>query len=207
MLLEDFAPIKETMKVEIPQEMLPGVLQDNNNPTEPTIPFRVDSCGYLGEFLHAGKLKAIVNSTIATIRKSGIQFDTIAFTGVSGALVAPAVCMEFNVVPTVIRKNGEGNHSGRNFEGLRGEFRYIVVDDGIAEGRTLDRIITTIRKDSPKAVFAGFFGYCQEGFWGLMRPPKEFKIGKTFWFHNADGSWKEQKEELTPSEAIRGLTI
>ena len=67
-LLEDFAPIKETMKVEIPQEMLPGVLQDNNNPTEPTIPFRVDSCGYLGEFLHAGKLKAIVNSTIATIR-------------------------------------------------------------------------------------------------------------------------------------------
>lgn len=124
------------------------------------------SSGYLCRYINPGNLKDAIDSTVKAIEKSNIKFDTIACRGISGLLVSPAVCAKLGVPPSIVRKTTEGCHSGYNYEGLgTGEkINFIVVDDGISTGSTLEKTIEEIKRVNPEAKFVGFFGYNQSNF-------------------------------------------
>ena len=102
---------------------------------------------YLKNAIPTQNRKAAVARVLRAIRKeikNGLVFDSIAFSGMSGALVAPIVALRLNKETILIRKNGDGSHSNRDsnrvFEGYLDSRRYIIVDDFIFSGDTVKRI-------------------------------------------------------------------
>lgn len=97
----------------------------------------------------------------------GLKFDTLVGTGLSGALVVPYLGRALRKHWGIVRKEGGGVHSGNTFEGSLGS-RWIMVDDLIDTGRTVERVTEAVRvlADSADHVteFAGFWGY--DSLWG-----------------------------------------
>jgi hypothetical protein len=73
------------------------------------------------------------------------QLAPLSFTGVSGTLVAPPLALALNKGMIVVRK--EGSHSKQKVEGLMGDgLRYLIVDDFMESGETVERIIYEIKQ-------------------------------------------------------------
>ena len=73
-------------------------------------------------------------------------FESIAFCGVSGALIAPAIAIALNKGVIVVRKPKEHSHSTYGIEGtIKGKKRYIIIDDFIDSGKTCKTIIDSIK--------------------------------------------------------------
>ena len=69
-----------------------------------------------------------------------IAFDTIVFRGFSGAVVGPTVALRLGIPWVLVRKTGDNTHSSRMIEGnVTGD--YIIIDDFIDTGDTIDKII------------------------------------------------------------------
>jgi adenine/guanine phosphoribosyltransferase-like PRPP-binding protein len=69
------------------------------------------------------------------------EFDAIAFRGMSGAMVAPAVAMQLGVPFVLVRKKGDGSHSSCEVEALwTTGLRYVIVDDLVSSGTTVHAI-------------------------------------------------------------------
>jgi hypoxanthine phosphoribosyltransferase len=103
-----------------------------------------------------------------------VAFDTFVAQGASGMLVAPilAFAMEKNCV--AVRKPGENEHTEQLLEGFVGR-RYVIVDDFIETGRTIQRIVNAVRdtvtidtwdnKETPlDTTFAGVYLYQRQAF-------------------------------------------
>ena len=91
-----------------------------------------------------------------------VEFDAIAFTGVSGALVAPAVAAALGKSLIVVRKKAEATstHSTFSVEGPRNPVRFIVIDDFISTGKTMDTVITKVHDDlNPLSQCVGYIEY------------------------------------------------
>lgn len=67
-------------------------------------------------------------------------FDAIAFTGLSGSVIAGAVGLAMDKYLYCVRKDGENRHSGYQCEGPGTGLRYVIIDDFISTGSTLRRI-------------------------------------------------------------------
>jgi len=123
------------------------------------------SCSsYHEKTFRPGSLKAIVNRVIKKLEKlrQEIKFDAIAFRGISGSSIAYPVSaiagyhlIEVRRAPGL--RNGKGNsHHGSTIEGSssRKIKRYIILDDFISSGKTVEEIAKTITKEfrsDPKA--------------------------------------------------------
>lgn len=107
--------------------------------------------------MHAEYLKSIFdvrlrNRTVAAIAKllkdKKIKYDAIAVTGVSGITMGSMVAFHLKKRLVIVRKNigGEATHSWIKVEHTeRGKLmRYIVIDDLIDSGDTINRIINSI---------------------------------------------------------------
>jgi orotate phosphoribosyltransferase len=103
---------------------------------------------YLSEQLGLG-LKKTKEETVKVIKhciKNGLVFDAIAFQGMSGALVAPAVAIELEKPLIMIRKN-ESCHSAQIVEGAFTVEKYIIIDDFVSTGRTIFEIFKKIKEN------------------------------------------------------------
>ena len=70
-----------------------------------------------------------------------IDFDTIVFRGMSGALIAPIVAYKLKKALLMVRKDHDNdNHSERKFEGNVNLVNFIVIDDLISCGGTMKSI-------------------------------------------------------------------
>lgn len=70
-----------------------------------------------------------------------LRFDAIAFSGMSGALVAPAVAMALQKPMILARKSTDDSHAGRGVvEGALEANTYIIIDDFMSSGDTIRRI-------------------------------------------------------------------
>lgn len=67
-------------------------------------------------------------------------FDAIAFTGLSGSVVAGAVAMTMDKYLYCVRKSDENRHSTYQVEGPLTGLRYVIIDDFICTGSTIERI-------------------------------------------------------------------
>jgi hypothetical protein len=95
--------------------------------------------GYLDQILQTDRLRE--TSEKAALILAGLDFDAIAFSGMSGALIAPVLALALNKTLIMVRKFGDDSHSveqrnGALVEGDFGAHRYVIVDDLISSGRT-----------------------------------------------------------------------
>jgi adenine/guanine phosphoribosyltransferase-like PRPP-binding protein len=96
---------------------------------------------YLHEVLDVGHRSVIIAEIVNQLTKYGLgKFDTIAFRGMSGALVVPEVAAKINKPMLMIRKS-DGHHSSWSVEGNTNLKSYIIIDDLIASGATVKNIL------------------------------------------------------------------
>lgn len=103
----------------------------------------------------------MVPTAIKTIKawRKKHPFDAIAFTGTSGAALAYPLALALKVPLICVRKKGDGNHFKSSIEGVTNSNKYLIVDDFIVSGETMDRIIQTIRGTGSMAKPVGIYLY------------------------------------------------
>jgi adenine/guanine phosphoribosyltransferase-like PRPP-binding protein len=106
----------------------------------------------------------------------GVEFDTMAGTGFSGALVVPALARAMGKNFVLTRKPGDSHHHGNAVaEGSFGS-DWIFVDDGIETGATIRRVLATMRElgreHGIRTEFKGAYLY-GHGFWSAFLSPAE----------------------------------
>lgn len=136
------------------------------NTTTPHRP-RIESHGYMGNWLDPHELKSHVKQAVDMLVESEIQFDAIAFRGISGAILGPQIAVALDKSMILVRKPNDGSHSLQNaaygtnskltplVEGDINARTYIIVDDFQSSGATAKEIRDEIRKVIPKAVCLG----------------------------------------------------
>lgn len=110
--------------------------------------------------LRPNGLMETTREVVNMIRKQKLEFDSIAFTGMSGALVAPTVALRLKKNPVIVRKQCDGSHSGRMIEGGTEIGNYIIIDDFQLTGATLKRIFEALNSVGlPPDMCKGIFLY------------------------------------------------
>lgn len=88
-----------------------------------------------------------------------VSYDTMVGTGLSGALVVPALARELGVHWLIVRKDGDGSHSHLNVEGDLGQ-KWLFVDDFLASGATLSRVYSRVtERAGNRSTFVGCYLY------------------------------------------------
>jgi orotate phosphoribosyltransferase len=95
---------------------------------------------YLENVLESKRLKRTVKWICAHMKASGLEFEAIAFRGMSGALVAPLVAVLLNKDLIVCRKDEINHHSAFVVEGRLCCGSYVILDDFMASGLTITTI-------------------------------------------------------------------
>lgn len=107
------------------------------------------------------------------------DFDTLAFRGMSGAFVGPALAARLGKQMILVRKPEEKSHSHLRVEGYRDTKRYIIVDDFIASGDTRDTIINAVYSFAPDAKFIGLLQVsCIDTGDFQLRPGKPYRLAQ-----------------------------
>lgn len=87
------------------------------------------------------------------LRRGGLQFDAIAFAGMSGCLMAPAIADKLGVGIMAIRKRGERTHADFTVEATPKCVTYIIVDDLVYSGQTVERIQDALGPEHCKGIY------------------------------------------------------
>lgn len=74
------------------------------------------------------------------------SFDTVVFSGFSGAFIGMLTAQRFNADMLMIRKEEDRNNHGQQYEGRCDPERVLIVDDLISSGATMNRIVQGMRK-------------------------------------------------------------
>jgi len=76
---------------------------------------------------------------------TGVDYDTMVGTGLSGSLVIPTLARALGKEWAIIRKASESSHAGAGFEGTIGK-RWIFVDDFMETGSTERAVMQGVRE-------------------------------------------------------------
>lgn len=124
---------------------------------------------YLSELFHLPSFKRTVDETIEAINllRAGIgiggnkplDFDTIAFSGTSGAGLAYILSYRLNIPLLMVRKPSDDSHSLLRIEGNLDAKKYLIIDDLIFSGNTAAFIVKSIYEFLPKARCTGLLLY------------------------------------------------
>ena len=118
------------------------------------------SSEYLRDPLCGKKLRKIAKAISRSVKKSGLEFDSIAFRGMSGALLAPTVASLLEKPLLLVRKGKTSRHSKRSVEGYIGKgCSYIIIDDFIFSGETVKEIQQEINDECDDTECVGIFLY------------------------------------------------
>ena len=119
---------------------------------------------YLHTMLDPVTAMPVFSRMLEDIDRSKVEYDAIAFTGVSGALIAPVLSMLSGKPLIVVRKSAhESSHSLLKVEGCFNAATYIIADDFVATGQTLHNIVSSITAWS-KAKCVGCIGMRPDSF-------------------------------------------
>jgi len=114
---------------------------------------------YLRHVFDKEEFVRTLNNAENDIMEWGDDFDSIAFTGVSGAALAFPLSVSLDKSLLCVRKRGESNHSPFVVEGYIDTMSYIIVDDFVHSGATIRRIIREIKLVAPAAIAKGIYLY------------------------------------------------
>lgn len=106
---------------------------------------------YLSKVFNPFLFQEIVKLTLDKARQlqKELEFDTIAFSGMSGSAMAFILANELNCTLLAVRREKEASHfvSGSRNEVVEGFYdanKYLIVDDFISSGDTIRRIASKI---------------------------------------------------------------
>lgn len=102
----------------------------------------------------------IIIKAVCDLRKIKNEFDSIACCGISGLMVVPQIAELLNKNILIIRKN-EKRYSEFRTEGVA-PLRYVVVDDLICSGTTINHITSIIKDEYSRARCIGVYCYLPE---------------------------------------------
>jgi adenine/guanine phosphoribosyltransferase-like PRPP-binding protein len=109
--------------------------------------------------LNPRKLKNRIQKCVNILTPLKNNFDSIAFMGISGALVAPAVASELGKHLIAVRKEIT-RHSTHNVEvGFKKPKNYIIIDDFVDSGSTIKSIVQNIQRRHPQAKLFEYLMY------------------------------------------------
>lgn len=106
---------------------------------------KVKCASHLEHTLNVSLLRQTIRRAVAVLKH--YEFDAIAFRGLSGSLIAPALAVELNKSLIAVRKPEEIRHSSRIVEGDYNAKRYVIVDDLISTGTTARAIVEAIKNE------------------------------------------------------------
>lgn len=108
---------------------------------------------YLSKLTRTKSLRERISLAVQALEPWGDWYDAIAFCGMSGALIAPAVAVRLNKEMIMVRKSRKDadglSHSLHIIEGDVAARNYIIVDDFIDTGKTRDYIKRTLAAKCP----------------------------------------------------------
>lgn len=113
----------------------------------------IESSSHLRPYLEKKSLKRAVKLAVAALRSH--DFDTIAFRGMSGAIIAPSVAQAMGKQLILVRKPGDKTHSLLKVEGNKSAKKYVIVDDFVETGSTKRDIICAVSEFAPDACNLG----------------------------------------------------
>jgi adenine/guanine phosphoribosyltransferase-like PRPP-binding protein len=127
---------------------------------------------HLRSVYESGLFEKTVGKAIETadILLQKYQFDTIAFTGMSGAAMAYILAYKLGLQLLCVRKKTDGSHFHRSYqfrdtglvcEGNLGSKRYLIVDDFISTGNTIKYIVESVYTEAPFAKCVAMLMYAQ----------------------------------------------
>lgn len=119
--------------------------------------------GYLGKlFATDNEFYETVERTLKDLTEIQDQFDSIAFRGLSGSLMAPIICYHLKKNMVAVRK-GEKTHSSLKVECRNDNQigRYIILDDQVSGGGTVGEILTQLGVPSMVGTCVGVYTYSQ----------------------------------------------
>jgi adenine/guanine phosphoribosyltransferase-like PRPP-binding protein len=93
-----------------------------------------------------------VRVALKALKPLSDQFDSIAFSGMSGAIIAPLLANRLKKELILVRKKGDKDGDASGFTLAKS---YVIVDDFIDTGDTTRRIRHQIKKWNPKAKCLG----------------------------------------------------
>jgi len=100
---------------------------------------------YLSFAFNPERAEELFTESIKTLQGSSVEFDAIAFIGVSGGLTAPVVAFLLKKPLIVVRKETDtSKHSPYMIEGDVAATSFIIVDDFKSSGKTIDKIISAV---------------------------------------------------------------
>ena len=114
-----------------------------------------NTSGYLNGGLEPDKRSIRIKRAVKALKKYESKYDTIAFTGMSGALYAPELATRLKKHLIIVRKNTKDCHSQQLVEGHQTCQNYIIVDDFINTGHTVWKIRQAVKEFAPDAKCIG----------------------------------------------------
>lgn len=104
---------------------------------------------------------------LRNLRDSGVEFDTIVGTGVSGMIPLLYVARELGIHWLAVRKPTEKSHTGLTAEGRLGR-KWIFLDDFIDSGQTLRNVLQAVESATYHSgfhtQFVGVYSYAARPF-------------------------------------------
>jgi adenine/guanine phosphoribosyltransferase-like PRPP-binding protein len=117
---------------------------------------------YLYDILTAPGLKSKIRQLVKRLRSQTHQFDSIAFRGMSGAIICPLLAARLNKNLIMVRKPNSSTHSTCKVEGDDCSKRYIIVDDFLCTGDTVKQIVKDVCKFARNSKLVGVVLYSEQ---------------------------------------------
>lgn len=113
-------------------------------PRGDALPWAVDD--YLEDGICVERRYDVVQNILKVLKKidKKNEVGAIVATGTSGLIIAPIIAYITGIPLVTINKEGDGSHSDYLVRGMMNSGDYIIIDDFIDSGRTVDRIINSI---------------------------------------------------------------
>jgi len=112
---------------------------------------RLHCCSHLKKLFDEKEKRKVVDKAYKTLKAHSEEFDAIAVSGMSMALIGPILAWRLNKKVCLVRKPSENSHSSFVFEGYENQ-RVAFVDDLIATGNTFRYVETELAKRNCKIV-------------------------------------------------------
>lgn len=117
----------------------------------------IQGCGHTSQVLNHKNRNKIIIKAVCDLRKVE-NFDSIACCGTSGLLVVPQIAELLDKHIVIVRKRDDRSYSDFGIEGVA-PYRYIIIDDLICSGKTVQHIQNTIKEEHPRATCVGVYCY------------------------------------------------
>jgi len=184
-------PVPESLTLTWRSAVLPVTtkfVQDICSAVDPG-PASHDVCSHLRRAIPRVEVDNIIRHFVPVLKEFETNhgaFDTFAFCGMSGALIAPVLAHLMEKELLMVRKNGgqDGSNASRGgfyVEGFVQARRIIVVDDLIGTGGTMANIRKGITAKCPEAEFVAMLLYENYGIPRLFLPNPSVYECKYLW--------------------------